>query len=895
MAAQTHNGMVKVGDTVNVPGEMHGVVRFVGSVNGKKGTFAGVELASEYAARGKNSGDVQGKHYFHTAIGGSGIFLPVEKAEKRMSASSTTSSAKRTTSVTGSPTTPAVGRKTPRPVGIQKPSFSQSLGPATLQARVSSPTALRPPVRRESLARPQSPLRPQPLSPLRKAQNVSAVQTPAAGKLQTPKTRPSVGLAKSTMGTAGTSGIKASALRAPSYANGGPNKFSQNLRQSTSRTPSRMRTQGAPPVVAATPLGPEDRFDEDDTILEANETDGTPTPAARNGDRAAQGDIDRLEQEAQKLRQQLEERDRQLTGQATSIADMERMVADLQNMLPATLDDNRPMPEDEAELPRDVQALRAALREKNERIKALSAEFDANRADFRSTIDTLEMASTETERVYEQRVEDLLEQIRHLQERNEDVDSVAQQFKQLEELVQELEEGLEESRRAEAEARSEVEFLRGEVERGKSELRRERERHATKEALEGGSFSREELEELQLSLSQKDDEIRGLKAIIQGLQNTAHQDTPSRDAPSTPKTNGIANRHSKTKSINPVLSPGGRNSADTNLQRQIHDLESLLQQKSSREEELQEEVRELRKSVNLGGNKWSLPTTGFGGTAVALGLGHRRTESSADKHNSAGSQKTIVGQIPYSPGANSHRRKDSTVPGPAEHRDDNEQTGRGSPLKDALGIDTEGSEEANEERRRRSAEAYRKPPQAPASVSEASTAAQWCEICEESGHDILNCANMMGSSTHRQPSPAPELRSGRDVVREGLRRSNGSGHLSAGDRPAPLRKSTSNEPPHPPPSGPLPPPPPQRTSSLGLGANSNGGGSNRSSATPASSALTASSTTATPTKSTVVEGTGSQAGMIAGKTSGVIDPDRWCALCERDGHESVDCPMEDAF
>jgi dynactin complex subunit len=39
---------------------MHGVVRFVGSVQGKKGVFAGVELHPEFAPRGKNSGDVDG-------------------------------------------------------------------------------------------------------------------------------------------------------------------------------------------------------------------------------------------------------------------------------------------------------------------------------------------------------------------------------------------------------------------------------------------------------------------------------------------------------------------------------------------------------------------------------------------------------------------------------------------------------------------------------------------------------------------------------------------------------------------------------------------------------------------------------------------------------------------
>ena len=51
---------LRVGDAVNVPGDMYGVVKFVGSVQGKQGRFLGVELSEEYAARGKNSGDVDG-------------------------------------------------------------------------------------------------------------------------------------------------------------------------------------------------------------------------------------------------------------------------------------------------------------------------------------------------------------------------------------------------------------------------------------------------------------------------------------------------------------------------------------------------------------------------------------------------------------------------------------------------------------------------------------------------------------------------------------------------------------------------------------------------------------------------------------------------------------------
>lgn len=51
---------LQIGDTVEVPGGMTGTVRYIGSVRGKQGDFAGVELNDEYAARGKNDGDVDG-------------------------------------------------------------------------------------------------------------------------------------------------------------------------------------------------------------------------------------------------------------------------------------------------------------------------------------------------------------------------------------------------------------------------------------------------------------------------------------------------------------------------------------------------------------------------------------------------------------------------------------------------------------------------------------------------------------------------------------------------------------------------------------------------------------------------------------------------------------------
>lgn len=57
------NNEISVGDSVDVPGGMHGIVRFIGEVTGKPGVFAGVELNQEWAARGKNNGDVDGCVY----------------------------------------------------------------------------------------------------------------------------------------------------------------------------------------------------------------------------------------------------------------------------------------------------------------------------------------------------------------------------------------------------------------------------------------------------------------------------------------------------------------------------------------------------------------------------------------------------------------------------------------------------------------------------------------------------------------------------------------------------------------------------------------------------------------------------------------------------------------
>lgn len=495
------------------------------------------------------------------------------------------------------------------------------------------------------------------------------------------------------------------------------------------------------------------------------------------------------EEEVERLKAKLEDRDRQLKEQAAALAEMEGNLTELQGLIEQTnglqfggqggnVDDQ------------DAMQLRALLREKNDKIAMLTAEFDAHRADFRSTIDTLEMASTETERVYEKRIEELMQEIQELQDRTADVDNVANQLKQLEELVQELEEGLEDARRGEAEARGEVEFLRGEVERTRSELRREREKaQASMNGSPNGTKAPSSKE-----LEQKDDEIRGLKAIIHSL---------SRD--SAPGGDGRKNSVSLEDRL-----------AREKLQREVAELKALVNKKTGREEELERELESLRRG--------SAATNGHRGSTATIVANNNNNNNSAATN-----------------GRNSLRDSRGTVL-PAPRSPDLQHKPMGGAMRHSRNATLETMPESD---------TY-------SSMTENSTL--WCEICETSGHDILTCTNMFGpgadqngdssgrtAETAAAKTQAP-TKTGKDVVREGLdakKLAVPNMNDEDGLKPAPLSPMVK----------------------------------------PA----------ATPTPTTHIIPNPMESGPVAGKESGVVDADKWCALCERDGHDSVDCPFEDAF
>lgn len=549
----------------------------------------------------------------------------------------------------------------------------------------------------------------------------------------TPGPRPSLGTpAKGSSRYGSPTNRFAQSVRGTS---GDPNKKTANL----DRKPSM-------PIRSASAMGPIPNFDEETTPVGVprSKTNGAlgsvssfahkiRPPSRANGN----------DEEVESLRAQLEQRDRQLKDQASTLAEMESSLTELQTLMESADGPKMSNPEFED---KDTSQLRGLLREKNEKIAMLTAEFDAHRADFRSTIDALEMASTETERVYEKRIEELMGDIRELESRNLDVDSVATQLKQLEELVQELEEGLEDARRGEAEARGEVEFLRGEVERTRTELRREREKSGNGPAVVGdkGPSTKE--------LEQKEDEIRGLKAIIHSL---------SRD--SVPGADQRQSSHKRPGSLiaGDVIE---HKIARDNLERQVAELQSILEKKSTREEELEQELEKAR-----------------------------RNSAPNNRSSLRDSRDTVVlsrAQVNRSPEA-VHKRAAST-------------------------LDTMAESDAH------------------SSVTENSTL--WCEICETGGHDILTCTNMFGPDGAKTNSDAKSTNDGSHSLSPP---GNDDAH------PAPLSPIKSKSP------------------------------------------------LATPTVKILPNPM--ESGPVAGKESGIMDPEKWCAVCERDGHDSVDCPFEDAF
>ncbi|KAL6715856.1 hypothetical protein ACLMJK_006817 [Lecanora helva] len=749
------NQNLEVGALVDVPGGMHGTIKFIGEVKGKKGHFAGVELSKEFAARGKNDGDVDGVRYFTTSIRGAGIFLPSNKAYKRVSPSFSSDSMPPT------PDTPNLGssymgtkakeHKVYTPTSSSALRLAQSVGPG----RTRSPDLK--PKSRPSLPRPES--------PLRKGTNV----------ISTPAGRPSVGAPKLSKSVIGGSRYAPSPTptKFGASVNGGATgdkaKRTMNVNKPTPRTPDGTRPQSR----SNSRLGPEAMFDED--------SDNTPIGVARakpiNGAQQRLAVSSNENDEVKELKKMLELRDQQLEKQTSDLEEMQASLVELQAVTSkhdsAGTSRSRGSGIDDLDAP----ALRAMLRKRDEKIATLNADFDDHRAQFRSTIDSLERTSDETNRIYEQQVIDLRKEIADLENKGDDVESVAQQLKQLEELVQELEEGLEDARRGEAEARGEVEYLRGEVERTQSEIQREREKAAA--ALKGAGVSIDGATNssgFSKEIEQKDDEIRGLKAIIHSL---SRDQMPEMNSPRS-GSRRVSRRHSNQANGHTNSQIFEERQTREKLEREIKDLEGLVDRKTYREEELEHEIQRLRKG-----------------------------STNASSISNDYSERTSV--------PNSNNRPDLSKGSLHDWRDHHSSTKR--PVSNLESM-----------------------PESEHSTSMTDSSSMYCEMCETFGHELFSC---------------PKIdHNGSEQAEQRHEHTPQSAEIGAREKAKSLAMSPTHTKDHPPVLSP-----------------------------PRSPVATPKAKMPNPMDQ----------GPVAGKGSRVIELEKWCALCERDGHESVDCPFEDIY
>lgn len=630
---------------------------------------------------------------------------------------------------------------------------------------------------------------------------------------------------------------------------------------------------------------------------------------------------------AARYRTRLLEQDKQLKEQAQSLAEMEASLAELYARAPEPATKTLTFPTEGED--GDVLQLRRMLREKNEKIAILSAEFDSHRADFRSTIDTLELASSETERVYERRVKELEAELDAVSKKNVglDVGAFTKQMRQLEDLVQELEEGLEDARRGEAEARGEVEFLRGEVERGRSELRRERELAANlqkrnsqlvqekQQRTSSGASLEDKLSKAgareSKEVEQKDDEIRGLKAIIHSLSRDGIPDSRS-----SPPREGSSVRSSFYGKANGVPKHEGETLREKQIrqkhEREVRELRNIIDQKTERETEMDRESETLKRANMLSPTSSAAASTERGPTvSFSTPTGHTRKASLTPMSNHQ-NQPNMRNSFSLSHRDSTRDSKGTTV----SWRDPTFETNAppegvlprppSFPNGTRLG-DVAGSLNAQQDRQ---ASRGRKGPtfaEKRASVLNGFTAASsetefepdnisgeeregeegtdveadgtpWCEICEAKGHDILSCGMFTGGaaggggvpSGHAErtqngatstPPPAQQQQQQQtpthvrqpSAVPMALKTSASKGSVHTPELPQAGPRSA-------PPSGPLP-------STPAHGADQKGH----------------------------MEPAGVTEEMVAGKSSGRVDPGKWCALCEKDGHDSVDCPAEMDF
>lgn len=250
-----------------------------------------------------------------------------------------------------------------------------------------------------------------------------------------------------------------------------------------------------------------------------------------------------LTKDLKQAREDLTEKDSQLEQQDQLLRDLERSLEEFQ-----TLADQR---QDESNSNEEIEKLMRSLEDRDRKLANLKAEFEEKRQEFRITIDGLQVEMQETSEMYES-------EIRALKANMGDAEEVNQRIVELEQMVTSLDNGLKNSQVSEQNARAQLGKL-ADIEN--KLLDKESELQDTRNSLEYFKSTNEELLK----------EVEHYKSLAHSKQQQ----------PATDQT--------------PKAASNSDDSAETaRLQGEIENLESMLESKIFREQELEKQVESLK-------------------------------------------------------------------------------------------------------------------------------------------------------------------------------------------------------------------------------------------------------------------------------------------------------------
>ncbi|KAK9461810.1 uncharacterized protein V1516DRAFT_673037 [Lipomyces oligophaga] len=587
-ASGYHEIDIVVGDLVYVPGGARGVVLYIGSVHGKLGDFAGVDLLGEDASKGKNDGTVNGVRYFNPSHERSGIFVPVRKV---------TLEAPDPVIVPAVPPLPS----TPRPRSVLS---SRTAG--------AGATPIRPP---SSLAfeRTMSPVPAQTNGNRRTT--LGHVPVPSSGRTsRSSLSRPVAMSPSQSAPSSSNNGILTPRSRLPSTPNATGRR--KSLAPSLPAVPSALK-KGSQSLSAASlndsnfaSTTKSDSYEMEDSI-----DDGLHSVSI-----SSSAEVTALKSELKSTLILLAERESKIKQQNETLQDMQATVAEFASLyptpgsgsLPANSSDHnsnaapaetrtKESSSEDAPLTKRELEMREMLQNKDSELAQLKQDLELKRQEFKDTMNTLQRASEAANQMYELQIEDLHSRVREGSMANSN--DALEGLHDLEERLIELEIALETSHARENELEMSLADTRLALQARDNELSED------SGALKQSQSTLDQLAARELEIERKNCEIEDLKHQLGETQElitasnstviTSQEFSVSIEAKEAEifqlraqLTDALAKASESVSNIN------NSDSERVKLEAEISNLEKMVEIRVFREQELERDLIALRDELS---------------------------------------------------------------------------------------------------------------------------------------------------------------------------------------------------------------------------------------------------------------------------------------------------------